>query len=129
MTDPQFYQQPPWYWEQVGNNLASWVGVQHVTALDVIILLALFPLSVIGIIWLMPWENWVWRNVPKTILGPYLLYCAFAFWHFMRDTRWCRFSSAASWYGDRSKTDPRSWENAARIEIVIVNTVLSERLP
>ena len=54
----------------------------YVAALDLFNPLPLFPLMMLGIIWLAPWEPWVWRNVPKTIAGPYLLYCAFAFWHF-----------------------------------------------
>jgi hypothetical protein len=76
------YSQHHGYWERVADNLATWLGLPHVTALDVVILLPLFPLLVLGIIWWAPWEPWVWKSVPKTITGPYLLYCAFAFWHF-----------------------------------------------
>jgi hypothetical protein len=58
------------------------------TAIDVFILLPLFPLLIIAIIWWAPWERWVWKNVPKTITGPYLPYCAFAFWHFHAHWWW-----------------------------------------
>jgi hypothetical protein len=81
MTEEGFYQQQG-YSGRAADNIANWLGLPHVTALDVVILLPLFPLLMIGIIWLMPWEPWVWKHVPKTITGPYLLYCAFAFWHF-----------------------------------------------
>jgi hypothetical protein len=64
------------------DNLARWLGLQHVSALDVVIMLPLFPLLVLCIIWWAPWEPWVWKNVPKPITGSYLIYCAFAFWHF-----------------------------------------------
>jgi hypothetical protein len=81
MTEEDYYQHHG-YWERVADNVARWLGLPHVTALDVVILLPLFPLLVLGIIWWAPWEPWVWKNVPKTITGPYLLYCAFACWHF-----------------------------------------------
>jgi hypothetical protein len=42
---------------------------------------------------LAPWEPWVWNNVPKAISGPYLLYCAFALWHFQ--ARWWLVSLVA----------------------------------
>jgi hypothetical protein len=74
------------YWEQGLDNLARWLGLQHLTTLDVVILLPLFPLLVVGIVWLQPWERWLWKDVPKTMSGAYLLYCAFAFWHF--HTHW-----------------------------------------
>jgi hypothetical protein len=81
MTEENFYQHHG-YWERAADNLARWLGLPHVSALDVAILLPLFPLLVLCIIWWTPWEPWVWKNVPKTITGPYLLYCAFAFWYF-----------------------------------------------
>jgi hypothetical protein len=77
-----FYQVRPGYWEQGADNLARWLGLPHLTVLDVVILLPLFPLLVVAIIMWAPWEPWVWKNVPKMITGPYLVYCAFAFWHF-----------------------------------------------
>src|SRR5450432_2806542 len=81
MTEEDFYQHHS-YWERATDNLARWLGVPHLTALDVVILLPLFPLLLLAIIWWAPWEPWVWKNVPKAITGFYLLYCAFAFWHF-----------------------------------------------
>jgi hypothetical protein len=80
MTEEDFYQHHS-YSERVADNLARWLGVPHVTALDVVILLPLFPLLVISIIWWAPWEPGC-GNVPKATTGSYLLYCAFAFWHF-----------------------------------------------
>jgi hypothetical protein len=82
MREADFYQPRPGYWDQAADNLARWLGLQHLTGLDVVILLPLFPLLIIGIIMWMPWEPWVWKNVPKAATGTYLLYCAFAFWHF-----------------------------------------------
>ncbi len=82
MREPDFYQPRPDYWGQTADNLARWLGLQHVTGLDIVILLPLFPLLIVGLIMWMPWEPWVWKSVPKTIIGLYLLYCAFAFWHF-----------------------------------------------
>jgi hypothetical protein len=32
--------------------------------------------------WYLPWERWVPSKVSKSIIGPYLLYCAFAAWYF-----------------------------------------------
>ena len=74
--------QRPGYWELGADNLSRWLGLPHLTTLDVVILLPLFPLLIIAVIWWAPWEPWVAKNIPKSISGPYLLYCAFAFWHF-----------------------------------------------
>jgi hypothetical protein len=81
MREEDFYQHQG-YWERANENLARWLGVQHLTTLDVVILLPLVPLLALGITWWLPWERWLWKNLPKTISGPYLLYCAFALWHF-----------------------------------------------
>lgn len=50
---------------------------------DLLIALPLVPLAPILITWYLPWEQWInWGRVPKYLLGPYLLYAAFAAWHF-----------------------------------------------
>jgi hypothetical protein len=82
ISEEDFYPRQQSWWDQVADNLARWLGQPHVTVLDVAILLPLFPLLVLFIIWWAPWEPWVWKNVPKKITGPYLVYCAFAFSHF-----------------------------------------------
>jgi hypothetical protein len=81
ISEEDFYQQTG-YWERANDGLARWLGVQHLAAIDVVILVPLIPLFGVFIIWWAPWEPWVWKNVPKVIIGPYLLYCAFAFWYF-----------------------------------------------
>jgi hypothetical protein len=81
------------YWERAADNLASWLGLQHLTTLDFLILQPLFPLLALGITWWLPWERWLWKDLPKTISGPYLLYCAFALWHFQ--VRWWLVSLVA----------------------------------
>ena len=54
-----------------------------VTALDIAILLPLIPLLPFVLTWWLPWERWIpWGKLPKTVLGPYWLYCALAAWHF-----------------------------------------------
>ncbi len=51
---------------------------------DVLIFIPLIPVFPVLFLWLLPGPGgrWILRKVPKRILGPYLLYCAFAAWHF-----------------------------------------------
>jgi hypothetical protein len=91
MREEDFYQQQD-YWERANDNLARWLGVQHLTTHDVVIILPLIPFFAFLIVWWLPWERW-WRYLPKTISGPYLLYCAFASWHF--HAHWWLVSLAA----------------------------------
>lgn len=52
---------------------------------DVLIYIPLIPaFPVIIMMWLpgVPWERWIRKRISKSILGPYLLYCSFATWHF-----------------------------------------------
>lgn len=49
---------------------------------DVLIFIPLIPGIPVIALWFLPWENWIPKIIPKTIIGPYVLYCAFAFWHF-----------------------------------------------
>jgi Protein of unknown function (DUF3592) len=52
------------------------------SAVDVLIFIPLIPAIPVLATWLLPWEDWIPRKIPKKILGPYLLYCTFAVWHF-----------------------------------------------
>jgi hypothetical protein len=49
---------------------------------DVLIFIPLIPAIPAVAFWFLPWEDWIPKIIPKTIIGPYLLYCAFAIWHF-----------------------------------------------
>lgn len=53
------------------------------STVDVLLLVPLIPaMPVIFIRWL-PLERWIpWGKLPKSLLGPYILYGAFAAWHF-----------------------------------------------
>jgi len=50
--------------------------------LDVLIFIPVIPAIPVLATWFLPWESWIPKKVPKSILGPYLLYCSFAAWHF-----------------------------------------------
>jgi hypothetical protein len=53
------------------------------SGLDVLIVAPVVPLAPLLITWWLPWERWIpWGKLPKAVLGPYLLYVAFAAWHF-----------------------------------------------
>jgi hypothetical protein len=87
IKEEDFYPKQQNYWERANDNLAAWLGLQHLTTLDVFILLPLIPLIALPIIFWFPWEEWFWaREDAKTIGGAYLLYCAIALWHF--HARW-----------------------------------------
>lgn len=49
---------------------------------DVLFFIPLIPAIPVIATWFLPWERWIPRKVPNKIIGPYLLYCAFAVWHF-----------------------------------------------
>ena len=49
---------------------------------DVLIFIPLIPAIPVIATWFLPWEFWIPKKIPNTITGPYLLYCAFATWHF-----------------------------------------------
>ena len=49
--------------------------------IDVLIFVLLIPAIPVVAFWTLPWERWI-AKIPNTIIGPYLLYCAFAIWHF-----------------------------------------------
>ena len=52
------------------------------STLDVLILIPLIPAAPIVITWWLPWGRWLLDELPKYLLGLYLLYAAFAAWHF-----------------------------------------------
>lgn len=62
---------------------------------DVLIFIPLIPAIPVIALWPLPWERWVPKLLPKKIIGPYLLYCAFAIWHFKQP--WWLVSFAALW--------------------------------
>lgn len=49
---------------------------------DVLIFIPVIPAIPVIATWPLPWERWIPKRVPKSILGPYLLYLSFAAWHF-----------------------------------------------
>ena len=49
---------------------------------DVLVFVPLIPALPVLITWYLPWERWIPKKIPKAILGPYLLYCAFGSWYF-----------------------------------------------
>jgi hypothetical protein len=64
------------------------------SALDVLILIPLGPLFFIAITWWwLPWHRWIdlrelWDEVPKSFIALYVLYGAFAAWHFKLKWYW-----------------------------------------
>lgn len=58
------------------------------TPADVLTLVPMVPILFVAITWILPWERWIpWGELPLHVLGLYLLYAAFAFWHF-KFPRW-----------------------------------------
>lgn len=49
---------------------------------DILIFISLIPAIPVFVFWMLPWERWIPKIIPEKIIGPYLLYCAFAVWHF-----------------------------------------------
>ena len=55
--------------------------------LEIVILISLAPALLIITAWYLPWERWIpWCKLPLPLLGPYILYGAFAAWFFQ--LRW-----------------------------------------
>jgi len=53
------------------------------TTLDVLIAVSLIPLVLLVIaLWFDPVSRFPWHKIPELVLGPYVLYAAFAAWHF-----------------------------------------------
>ena len=63
--------------------------------IDVLIFIPLIPAIPVMALWFLPWEGWIPKIIPKTIIGPYLLYCAFAIWHFKQ--QWWIVSFVGLW--------------------------------
>ena len=56
------------------------------STLDVIVLLPVIPALPILVTCWLPWERWIpWSKIPKALLGPYILYAAFAAAYFKFD--------------------------------------------
>ena len=63
-------------------NLKTGASLVSAKTVDVLIFIPLIPGIPVIALWFLPWENWIPKIIPKTIIGPYLLYCAFAIRHF-----------------------------------------------
>jgi hypothetical protein len=59
------------------------------SVVDVLIAIPVLPLLPVVATWFLPWEDWIPKKVPKVVLGPYLLYAAFASWHFWHNSFTC----------------------------------------
>jgi hypothetical protein len=82
--DSPLYRTPlPYMWRVVPfASLLHYLSEDYVSTIDVLILVPLIPLAPVLITWWLPWERWLFKKVPQKILGPYLLYAAFAAWRF-----------------------------------------------
>jgi hypothetical protein len=54
----------------------------------VLLLIPLIPALPVVVTWWLPWEVWLPKRVPELFLGLYLLYVAFAAWHFKLPWWW-----------------------------------------
>lgn len=63
--------------------------------LDLIVFIPLIPAVPVVITWFLPWERWIPQRLPKSIIGPYLLYCSFGAWYF--DMPWWSIVLVAVW--------------------------------
>lgn len=50
--------------------------------LDVLVFIPLIPALPVLATWYLPWERWIPTKLSKSVIGPYLLYCAFGAWYF-----------------------------------------------
>ncbi len=64
------------------------------TMVDVLIFIPLIPALPVIATWFLPWERWIPKRIPKSIIGPYFLYFSFAAWHF-RGPWWAVVLAAA----------------------------------
>jgi len=65
------------------------------STVDVLIAIPLIPLLRVVVTWWLPWERWLPSKIPKSILGPYLLYACVAAWYFAMP--WWVISAVALW--------------------------------
>jgi len=49
---------------------------------DVLIFIPLIPAVPVIAFWFLPWERWIPKVTSNKVIGPYLIYCAFAIWYF-----------------------------------------------
>jgi hypothetical protein len=63
--------------------------------LDVLIFIPLIPALPVIATWFLPWERWIPKKIPNAFIGPYLIYCSFAIWHFKQ--QWWLIMFIASW--------------------------------
>jgi len=80
------------HFENLGRKIAAWplqlynlsAGASLVSArtIDVLIFIPLIPAIPVVALWPLPWHRWIPKVILNKIIGPYLLYCAFAIWHF-----------------------------------------------
>jgi hypothetical protein len=57
-----------------------------ISGIDLLVLVPVVPLAPVLVTWWLPWERWIpWGKIPKVVLGPYLIYAAFAAWYFEFD--------------------------------------------
>ncbi len=56
--------------------------VARVTGRDIVVFIPLIPALPVIVTWWLPWERWVPKWIPMYVVGPYLLYAAFAEWYF-----------------------------------------------
>jgi hypothetical protein len=91
LTEDDFYQRPA-YAARAADNLAKWLGLQHLAPIDAVILLPLLvpivALSIARRIFLhVPWGEWLRRKVPRVLLGAYLMCWTLELWHLQADRR------------------------------------------
>ena len=53
---------------------------------ETLIVITLIPVFPVVVTWYLPWEKWVPKWIPKKVIGPYLVYCAFGAWYFALPT-------------------------------------------
>lgn len=80
---------------------------------DVLIFIPLIPAVPVIATWFLPWERWIPKRIPKTIIGPYLLYGSFAAWHF-RMSSWFILLLAAWGIVLWATVVPHIWEAIRR---------------
>ena len=49
---------------------------------DTLVFIPLIPAIPVLATWMLPWERWIPRFIPNYVIGPYLVYGAFAAWYF-----------------------------------------------
>jgi hypothetical protein len=63
-------------------NHSAGASLVSAKTVDVLIFIPLIPAIPVIATWFLPWERWIPDKIANKIIGPYLLYCAFAIWHF-----------------------------------------------